>query len=114
MTGIGYDVHRFSQNRPLVLGGVTIPHTHGLAANGLFTPDGRFHPAAAGPAEDLAPAIELFRHRFLHALREAKLISPQKLADLLSWKHSGFHIHDGGEKPVAAHDSAGRKRLAEP
>jgi 2-C-methyl-D-erythritol 2,4-cyclodiphosphate synthase len=30
MTGIGYDVHRFSENRPLVLGGVTIPHTHGL------------------------------------------------------------------------------------
>jgi 2C-methyl-D-erythritol 2,4-cyclodiphosphate synthase len=25
MTGIGYDVHRFSENRPLVLGGVTIP-----------------------------------------------------------------------------------------
>ncbi len=65
------------------------------------------------PAEDLDPAIELFRHRFLHALREAKLISPGKLADLLSWKHSGFHIHDGGEKPVPAHDSAGRKRLAE-
>jgi hypothetical protein len=65
------------------------------------------------PAEDLDPAIELFRHRFLHALREAKLISPGKLADLLSWQHSGFHIHDGGEKPVAAHDSAGRKRLAE-
>jgi hypothetical protein len=35
------------------------------------------------------------------------------LADLLSWKHSGFHIHDGGEKPVPAHDSAGRKRLWE-
>jgi len=30
MTGIGYDVHRFAENRPLVLGGVTIPHTHGL------------------------------------------------------------------------------------
>jgi hypothetical protein len=65
------------------------------------------------PVEDLAPTIELFRHRFLHALREAKLISPGKLADLLAWKHSGFHIHDGGEKTVAAHDSAGRKRLAE-
>jgi hypothetical protein len=86
------------------------PHLHVLAANGLFTPDGHFH---CMPAEDLDPAIELFRHRFLHALREAKLISPGKLADLLTWKHSGFHIHDGGEKPVAAHDSAGRKRLAE-
>ena len=30
MTGIGYDVHRFSESRPLVLGGVTIPHSHGL------------------------------------------------------------------------------------
>lgn len=30
MTGIGYDVHRFAADRPLVLGGVTIPHSHGL------------------------------------------------------------------------------------
>ena len=30
MTGIGYDVHRFAENGPLVLGGVTIPHSHGL------------------------------------------------------------------------------------
>lgn len=30
MTGIGYDVHRFAENRPLVLGGVTIPHRYGL------------------------------------------------------------------------------------
>ena len=30
MTGIGYDVHRFAEGRALVLGGVTIPHTHGL------------------------------------------------------------------------------------
>jgi 2-C-methyl-D-erythritol 2,4-cyclodiphosphate synthase len=29
-TGIGYDVHPFEEGRPLVLGGVTIPHTHGL------------------------------------------------------------------------------------
>ncbi|HEX5175890.1 MAG TPA: 2-C-methyl-D-erythritol 2,4-cyclodiphosphate synthase [Chthoniobacteraceae bacterium] len=28
--GIGYDVHRFAAGRPLILGGVAIPHTHGL------------------------------------------------------------------------------------
>ncbi len=28
--GIGYDVHQFAENRPLILGGVEIPHTHGL------------------------------------------------------------------------------------
>ena len=33
MTGIGYDVHRFDENRPLVLGGVVIPHSHGLAGH---------------------------------------------------------------------------------
>ncbi len=29
-TGIGYDVHQLAQGRPLVIGGVTIPHSHGL------------------------------------------------------------------------------------
>ena len=29
-SGIGYDVHQFAEGRPLVLGGVTIPHTRGL------------------------------------------------------------------------------------
>ncbi|NLI92339.1 MAG: 2-C-methyl-D-erythritol 2,4-cyclodiphosphate synthase [Peptococcaceae bacterium] len=28
--GIGYDVHAFCQNRPLILGGVMIPHHKGL------------------------------------------------------------------------------------
>jgi 2-C-methyl-D-erythritol 2,4-cyclodiphosphate synthase len=31
--GIGYDSHRFVAGRPLILGGVTIPHTHGLAGH---------------------------------------------------------------------------------
>lgn len=29
-TGIGFDIHRFGKGRPLVLGGVTIPHPAGL------------------------------------------------------------------------------------
>lgn len=28
--GFGYDVHRLAEGRPLILGGVTIPHTMGL------------------------------------------------------------------------------------
>lgn len=31
--GHGYDAHEFEDNRPLVLGGVTIPHTRGLRAH---------------------------------------------------------------------------------
>lgn len=30
LCGIGYDVHRFATGRPLILGGVEIPHSHGL------------------------------------------------------------------------------------
>ena len=33
MIGIGYDVHQFAENRPLILGGVDIPHTHGLSGH---------------------------------------------------------------------------------
>lgn len=33
MIGIGYDVHQFAENRPLILGGVDIPHTHGLTGH---------------------------------------------------------------------------------
>lgn len=29
-TGFGYDIHRIVENRKLILGGVEIPHTHGL------------------------------------------------------------------------------------
>jgi 2-C-methyl-D-erythritol 2,4-cyclodiphosphate synthase len=32
-TGIGYDVHQLVQDRKLILGGVELPHTHGLAGH---------------------------------------------------------------------------------
>lgn len=32
-SGIGYDVHQFAEGRPLILGGVTIPHDRGLAGH---------------------------------------------------------------------------------
>ncbi|MBO0777430.1 MAG: 2-C-methyl-D-erythritol 2,4-cyclodiphosphate synthase [Ktedonobacteraceae bacterium] len=31
--GSGYDVHAFTEGRPLILGGVTIPHPYGLAGH---------------------------------------------------------------------------------
>ncbi|MDC9725737.1 MAG: 2-C-methyl-D-erythritol 2,4-cyclodiphosphate synthase [Gammaproteobacteria bacterium] len=31
--GHGYDVHKFSDDLPLIIGGVNIPHTHGLEAH---------------------------------------------------------------------------------
>ena len=86
------------------------PHLHVLVADGLFAPDGRFHCLPHGA---IGPMTELFRHRFLAILREKKLISPNKLSDLLGWKHSGFHVHDGRDDLIAADNHGGRKRLAE-
>jgi 2-C-methyl-D-erythritol 2,4-cyclodiphosphate synthase len=31
--GHGYDVHKFAENRPLIMGGETIAHSHGLEAH---------------------------------------------------------------------------------
>lgn len=31
--GFGYDVHAFCEGRPLMLGGVLLPHSHGLAGH---------------------------------------------------------------------------------
>ena len=86
------------------------PHLHVLVADGLFAPDGRFHCLPHGA---IGPMTELFRHRFLAILREKKLISPNKLSDLLGWKHSGFHVHDGRDDLIASDNHGGRKRLAE-
>ena len=33
MIGVGYDSHQFAEGRPLVLGGVEIPHERGLAGH---------------------------------------------------------------------------------
>src|SRR5438552_13889664 len=32
-TGIGYDIHQLVEDRQLILGGVRIPHSHGLAGH---------------------------------------------------------------------------------
>jgi 2-C-methyl-D-erythritol 2,4-cyclodiphosphate synthase len=33
LVGTGYDVHQFAEGRPLILGGVEIPHSRGLAGH---------------------------------------------------------------------------------
>ena len=76
--GIGYDSHRFAAGRRLVLGGVEVPHTHGLAghsdadavahavtdamlgAAGLGDIGTHFPPS--DPAYRDADSIELLRH----------------------------------------------------
>src|ERR1044072_552042 len=59
--GIGYDSHRFVEGRPLVLGGVTIPHPVGLGGHPDSDPrahaliDAMLGAAAAGDIGRLFP-----------------------------------------------------------
>ncbi|HET8649794.1 MAG TPA: 2-C-methyl-D-erythritol 2,4-cyclodiphosphate synthase [Gemmatimonadales bacterium] len=52
--GIGYDSHRFAEGRPLILAGITVPHTHGLTGHSDADPvahaiiDAMLGAAAAG------------------------------------------------------------------
>lgn len=45
-TGIGYDVHRFELGRPLILGGVSIPHPDGMGLSGHSDADVLCHAIA--------------------------------------------------------------------
>ncbi|HAS16892.1 MAG TPA: hypothetical protein DCR39_03140 [Nitrospiraceae bacterium] len=92
------------------------PHLHCLVTNGAFTPDGTFH-----AMEILSPSVirEIFqspieafedRHKVFRMLLKEGLITEERMRMILSWRHSGFHIHNEGK--VVANDSDGRGRLA--
>jgi hypothetical protein len=50
------------------------------------------------------PAEELFRHKVLSLLRRRGLLSEERIELLLSWRHSGFSVHNR----VFAHPGQGR------
>lgn len=54
----------------------------------------------------------MIRHRFIKTPLREKLVSEKKASLLLGWTHSGFSL-GVGEKPVAANDVDGHKRLVE-
>ena len=69
------------------------PHLHCLATNGVFLPDGcSFVASPFLPPVDIA---ELFRWHLLRAFVERELLSESVAENMLSWPHSGFHVHLG-------------------
>jgi len=84
------------------------PHLHALVADGLFTRDGVFHPL---PDLPLKPLDELFRAKVLKFLVNLKLLPPERVQVLLSWKHSGFNVHCGD--PVPSQNKAELEKLAQ-
>ena len=66
------------------------PHLHALVADGLFDPQGGFHPL---PEEIvLWPLEEMFRRRVIAFLVDQELLPRDRAEMLLSW-HSGFSLH---------------------
>jgi hypothetical protein len=94
------------------------PHIHALVADGLFvrpaTNTGSSQTQAINPQSSLVapksdeggtpnfhtlpgaplkPLEELFRAKVIHLLVEEKLVPPERVQVLYSWKHSGFNVH---------------------
>jgi hypothetical protein len=97
------------------------PHVHALVADGLFVrdaPQGASDPPAPAaptpasspqppaflplPESPLKPLEELFRAKVIHLLVAEKLLPPERVQVLYSWKHSGFNLHAGELVPPEA------------
>ena len=115
-TGLGYDIHRFAAGRPLILGGVEIPHHQGL--DGHSDADVLSH--AIADAVLGAIGEQDIGHHFPNtneALRGiSSLVILEKSADLA--RARGVHINNIdatliAEAPkIAPHVSAMRERIA--
>jgi hypothetical protein len=68
------------------------PHCHCLVSDGAFLPDGTFVSSSFLPPVDIA---ELFRRLLLREFVKRELLSEEVAENMLSWPHSGFHVHLG-------------------
>jgi hypothetical protein len=83
------------------------PHVHAIATRGGWDAEGCFMPMAF---VSTTAAERLFRHRVIVTLRDAELLSEERIELLLSWRHSGFSVHNA--VTVAPGDREGIERLA--
>ena len=66
------------------------PHLHLLVTDGGFRPDGTF---VTWPAHDTARLTEAFRRAVLRLFVRLELFDEDQAASMLTWPHSGFHVH---------------------
>ncbi|MFO0095055.1 MAG: transposase [Gemmatimonadaceae bacterium] len=66
------------------------PHLHLLVTDGGFRPDGTF---VTWPAHDTARLTEAFRRAVLRLFVRLDLFDEEQAAGMLTWPHSGFHVH---------------------
>lgn len=83
------------------------PHIHALVADGVFDASGRFTPLPPVPEALLS---ERLRRAVLGLLVRRKAIDRALAGQMLSWRHSGFSVHN--RVRVGANDAEGRRSLA--
>ena len=66
------------------------PHLHLLVTDGGFRSDGTF---VSWPAHDVARLTEAFRRAVLRLFVRLELFDEDQAAGMLTWPHSGFHVH---------------------
>ena len=66
------------------------PHLHGLITDGAFTPEGHFVLVPQNLTHE--PFLRLWEHKVFRLLLDEGLIQPPLVNQMLSWRHSGFHV----------------------
>ena len=66
------------------------PHLHLLVTDGGFRPDGTF---VTWPVHDTVRLTEAFRRAVLRLFVRLELFDEDQAAGMLTWPHSGFHVH---------------------
>jgi hypothetical protein len=67
------------------------PHTHAMVSRGGWTAGGEWTPV---PFVDEHSAELLFRHKVMRMLQEEGLLAEERTELLLSWRHTGFSVHN--------------------
>ncbi len=83
------------------------PHVHALVSRGGWSVDREWVPVAF---VDERSAELLFRHKVIRLLQDEGLLSEERTELLLSWRHTGFSVHN--RVRVEPADGAAVERLA--
>ena len=84
------------------------PHIHAVVADGLFTSQGMFY---VMPRINTRVLEEMLRIRVIRMLVAERKLAKDLAGKLLSWRHSGFSVHNGN--PVKREARLGLERLAQ-
>lgn len=84
------------------------PHLHCLCSDGCFDSEGIFYPL---PNISVQTLEKVFAARVFTMLINEKLISPEMVQKMLSWRHSGFSAH--AKRKLEAEDKDGLESLAQ-